>query len=172
MRRFQTLVPTSEQKNYVDKIFSAVTFYHRKDDQHRKSSYYERYYGMLGQVIVADILNQPRPVRITDEFDIKINDVKTDVKVGSVYYYPKLDYHLTVFTRQLKPEKDYYYLFLFYNPEKNVFYIAGIMSGLGIKNTARIIKKGEKRPGNKDYIADCDQYDLLVMNTAACKLPL
>jgi thioredoxin-related protein len=91
--------------------------------------YFERLFGILGQIIVCDLLKQPRPtdlIKPDELFDIEIKGKKYDIKVRTTNFQNKSYYWNSVAEHQIKYNVDGY-IFVVYEKEQGIFEIVGYM---------------------------------------------
>ncbi|RLC36720.1 hypothetical protein DRH27_04825 [Candidatus Falkowbacteria bacterium] len=178
MKRFQQLKPTIEQKAYARKFTrkSIELVGCNKEESDREEGIF---YGFLGETIVADIFEQQRPLpknKKDEGFDLLYNGAKIDVKVRTGYAIPKEDYYVSFYAKQAKKSKADYLLYLLFNPEKEVFYVAGIMSVKGFLNFAKLYKKGDSIKGMNGQLLfkvkdeSEEQYRVCIKDLAECEL--
>ena len=143
-KSYQELHPTNEQMEYARKQVCSSAYFQRADT--RDATKDEQYYSFLAEVVIADRLNNPRPVlkKESDKgYDVDWFGTKIDVKCRRINVYPEEYYDVVVMAAQLKnPSPDHYFLFLGWREEQQVFYVLGINSTLGFKNTAELQQPG------------------------------
>ena len=120
--------PTNEQRDYVKNLLGK--------DGHKMGkrgsfdgNYFERLFGLIGQVIICDEFDCPRPTDVSkpDEGDIIINGKKYDIKMRQLRGKNKKDYWNSVSHFQINYLGEGY-IFLIYYVEEGVYEIAGWIS--------------------------------------------
>jgi len=176
MKRFQELIPTIEQKAYARKFTSNTI---NQNEHTAVATDFEVFYSFLAETIVADIFEtqRPSPNKKSDEgYDFIYNGAKIDVKVCSGNAEPSEEFYVTFLAYQAKKTKADYLLYLLYNKDKDVYYVAGIMSVKGFLNFAKLYKKGESITGmNGQLLFKVDdeakeQYRFCIKDLAVCEL--
>lgn len=156
MKRFQMLTPNLEQVAYVKAGLSEKPDFYKGNG--RVANAEERYYSLLGEVLVQDLLKVPRVTFDGNDngHDVMFNGVPIDIKVSNNNADPSEQHEVTVLRSQLNKAPDNHY-FLFLIHQDGTYYVAGIISKKGFYNVARYIKKGENIiPGIID--AETDLY--------------
>lgn len=173
MKRFQLLKPHLEQIAYVKQGLATKPDFYKGNG--REASPEERYYSLLGEVLVQDALKVPRVTFDGNDqgHDVLFNGTPIDVKVVNYNTDPNEQYEVTVLRSQLSKAPDNHY-FLFLIHQDGNYYVAGIISKKGFYNVARYIKKGENIiPGVIDAETDIYRahiYDLAPVEFGGIKM--
>lgn len=152
--------PTIEQREYVKSILDKGMGKRGIFD----GGYYERLFGLIGQVIICDMFNYPRPTDLTKAdagFDIEIGGKKYDIKCEIRTVDFKRTYVHNVAATQINYKTDGY-IFMSFNKEIGEYTICGYISKEELKTKADYIKLGtHRRRTNGTYMpAKCDYYEL------------
>jgi hypothetical protein len=136
--------PTQEQKDYAAEQIEKYNFGQRGRGDGNKE---QQYVGVLGQTIVADLLEMTRPDGEDGNdggVDFTINGKKVDVKTMSRTVSMKEHYVHNFIAYQ----KDYLndaYIFLSYNKNNDTLSICGTVSKEQFNERASFYEKGEMR---------------------------
>lgn len=126
---------TEEQSKYAQRLVKYFNFGQRGRGDGNKS---EQYTGMLGQTILADMLDVARPIGgngFDGGFDFYINEKKVDIKTMTRTTDVR-DYYVHNFVAyQLDYDVDYY-VFASYNKQNQYFTICGCIDKKSFKQLA------------------------------------
>jgi len=135
--------PTKEQKEYVTELIKQEFGHERKNS----GDYFERLFGLLGQIIVCDIFKKPRPTDITkcDGFsDIEIKEINYDIKTRRINVPNKKEYWNSVQSEQMN-FKVGGYIFVVYRQDKGLFQIVGWIHKKEFLEKGKFHKKEERK---------------------------
>lgn len=138
------IFPNEEQLNYAKQIVDHYNFGHRGYGDGNKRM---QEVGILGQVCLADLLNEERPTGekgFDGGFDFIINNKKVDVKTMGRTVDIKEHYVHNFVEYQLKYSCDFY-IFLSYNYKNNKLTVCGTVSKSTFKEKAILYKLGDVR---------------------------
>lgn len=108
----------------------------------------DHYFGMLAEVVIADLLEQERPLVRNESdagTDFVINGVKVDVKCSTRTRKPLWNHHAVVSELQRNNATDAY-LFVGYNKVQGRFYIIGWCYKEDWQEKSTLILKGQPLP--------------------------
>lgn len=134
-------IATSEQIEFVkEKLKNGF----KKTREEFPGDYWRIFYGLMGQVIIGDILGCKREIDSFDTFDIIWNGKKWDVKTRR----STTDFIEAEFVHNLNERQFYHqcegYIFINVNTVKGEYYIGGHIIREKFKEHAKFHKPGEE----------------------------
>ena len=138
------VIPNQEQKDYAAKQVETYNFGQRGVFDGNKE---QQFVGVLGQTIVADLLQVPRPDGTDGNdggVDFVINHKNVDVKTMTRTVPVKAHYVHNFVAYQKKYPTDAY-IFASYNKKSNIFSICGCVSKEQLQARAAFFEKGQLR---------------------------
>ena len=165
------IIPSSEQINFCKEFLKEGPIAHRGISD---GDYYQQFFGLLGQVIMGDVLGVERPKNIhgfDGGYDFIFKGQKWDVKNESrdtwVYDIKKSGFKFSVYAHQIHYNCDGY-IFLSHNKGEGVYQVLGWISKSDFLVQSQLIKKGTiiKRTdgSSREYKADAYVFPLKCLN--------
>lgn len=113
--------------------------------------------GALGEVMIQDIFKGNEiDTASTYDYDLKIGNIKFDVKTGKVTTAPKNHYNVKIPAYQKRQQTDYYF-FGYVTADLKNYYLAGYIEKKQFFNIADLKKKDDTDEG---FLFRCDCYVL------------
>jgi len=138
------IIPNQEQKEYAAKQVDTYNFGQRGFFDGNKE---QQFVGVLGQTIVSDLLQFPRPEGSSGNdrgVDFVINNKNVDIKTMTRTVPVKAHYVHNFVAYQKEYPTDAY-IFASYNKKNNVFSICGNVSKEQLQERAAFFEKGQLR---------------------------
>jgi hypothetical protein len=138
------IMPNQEQKDYAAKQVESYNFGQRGVFDGNKE---QQFVGVLGQTVVADLLQVPRPDGTSGNdkgVDFVMNHKNVDIKTMTRTVSVKEHYVHNFVAYQKKYPTDVY-IFASYNKKNNVFSICGSVSKEQLQERAEFFEKGQLR---------------------------
>lgn len=164
---------SDDQRDYTKKLLEGDSGGYRGVFD---GDYYQRFFGLLGEVLCADLLGVPRPVKeggFDGGYDLEYNGIKIDVKTVMRTVKPLLKYGCNVPSSQLGENycADVYF-FLSYDKSAGLFWFCGWISKKAFLEKAVSRKKGDLVPsGESNMTVSYDFHELPIAKLSKVLVP-